>query len=258
MRWRWLLFPLGCVFLLVVSAARAQDIYVTPIPSAPFSGTINVERTILTPNGSSLNFKTVRGIGRDSAGRIYTERRALLPVATNVEPALMGVHLYDPQTRVSTMLDTQHRTYSTFIVRRPPPTEPPGLDFASPAGSGKAPNPYTQEVDLGTRVMMSLSVHGVREIQTIPADASGSGKAVTVTDDYWYSPDLHMNLALQHQDPRSGTVTMIVTQLTLAEPDPARFQIPEGYQKTSSQGRAVPPGQPSTQPQPPAATTPPQ
>jgi hypothetical protein len=34
---------------------------------------------------------------------------------------------------------------------------------------------------------------------------------------------------IKHHDPRKGSVTMMVTGLTRAEPDPALFEIPEGY-----------------------------
>lgn len=220
------------------------DIFVTPIPNAPFSGTVSVERRIIGPNGAVIALKTVRGIGRDSKGRIFNEVRALVPSSTNVPPLLTGIHLYDPQTRISTMLDPRQKTYQSGLVNRPPATEPPGLDFASPSGGGRPPSPYTTEEDLGTRNVNHVALHGVRETQTIPAEQSGTGQAVVVTDEYWYSADLHMNLALRHDDPRTGSVTMAVTQVTLAEPDAGLFEIPEGYQRSdgSSPGKPAAPG----------------
>jgi hypothetical protein len=88
---------------------------------------------------------------------------------------------------------------------------------------------FTKEEDLGIKDMESLPVHGVRESQTIPAESSGTGKEIIVTDEYWYSEDLRINLMIKHSDPRTGTVTRTVTQITRTEPDPAFFEIPEGY-----------------------------
>jgi hypothetical protein len=34
---------------------------------------------------------------------------------------------------------------------------------------------------------------------------------------------------IKHSDPRKGTTTLTVTQITREEPDPALFEIPDGY-----------------------------
>jgi hypothetical protein len=36
-------------------------------------------------------------------------------------------------------------------------------------------------------------------------------------------------MMIRHNDPRTGSVTMIVSGVTRVEPDPALLQIPEGY-----------------------------
>jgi hypothetical protein len=56
-----------------------------------------------------------------------------------------------------------------------------------------------------------------------------------ITDEYWYSEDLRINLMIKHNDPRKGGVTMRVTQVNRAEPDTARFEIPEGYSPAGRQ-----------------------
>lgn len=222
---------LPAFWVVATAGACAQDIFVTPIPNVPFSGTIQVQRSIVQPDGTVANLKTTRAIARDSQGRIRNEMRVLEPVTETAVPKLMGVHLYDPQTRVSTTLDVQRQLYWTSMVNRPPATEPPGLQYASPAGATLPLSQYAKEEDLGTREMDGLMVHGVRETQTIPADAGGEGKAVVVTDEYWYSDDLRINMEIKHHDPRPGSmsVTLRVTQVSQEEPDPALFQIPEGY-----------------------------
>lgn len=237
-----------CLILLALSlrAGLAQDIFVTPIPNAPFRATISVQRTVVRPDGSVFALHTLRGVGRDSQGRIFNETRALVPAPSNIVPVLIRVHLYDPQTRLSTMLDAQHHTFRSAVVNRPPATEPPALLYGSPAGNGLPPSQFTKEEDLGTSRLENLPVHGVRETQTVPA-GSGGGQPVVVTDEYWYSADLHMNLALSHNDPRTGSVMMAVTGITLSEPDPALFQIPEGYTDAAAQPS---PGQSPAHPQP--------
>lgn len=230
-------FPAVCFFTLLVTvalapAASAQarlDIFVTPFPNAPFSGVIEVQRSVVRPDGSVMEWKTIRNIGRDSKGRIYNESRTLVPAASTAVPALMGVHLYDPQTRTSAMLNIQQRTYVSGTVNRPPETLPPVLLSATPAGSAAPQNEFTKQEDLGNREMDGVAVHGVRETQIISADDSGTGKDMAVTDEYWYSADLRINMLIKHNDPRTGSVTMTVTHVSRSEPDPSFLQIPDGF-----------------------------
>lgn len=229
------LFGLGLVSTSPSALAQAgPDIFVTPVPHAPFHGVVKVERTIVQPDGSVLQLKTRREIGRDSRGRIRNESRSMVPFSSNQEPQIVRIHLFDPETRTSIMLDPQARTFSSMTVNHPPATVPPRLIYASPTGSALPPNEFTKEEDLGIREMEGGSVHGVREIQTIPAASSGAGKDIVVTDEYWYSDDLRINMEIVHNDPRTRSVTMMVTQVTRTEPDAALFEIPEGYKRPTT------------------------
>src|SRR5215469_1788740 len=84
------------LFLTVPSLSAQDDIFVTPIPNAPFSALINVERSIVGQGGTVVNLKTVRTIHRDSHGRIYNEYRSLLPASSSDTPQLTQILLYDP------------------------------------------------------------------------------------------------------------------------------------------------------------------
>jgi hypothetical protein len=232
MRSRFSLSTVSWLFLLAVVAAAPRasaqvDVFVTPIPNAPFSGTIKVERSFVRPDGSIDSFKTLRDIHRDSRGRIYNESRRLLPASSTDTPQVVRILLYDPQTRISTVLFPQTRTFSSGTVNRPPETVPPSLLQASPTSLPQ--NEFTKEEDLGIHEMEGLPVHGVREIQTIPAQSSGTGKEIVITDEYWYSADLRINMVIKHNDQRTGAVTMTVTHVSRLEPEPALLEIPEGY-----------------------------
>jgi len=225
-------------FLLVgTGSVSAQDIFVTPVPGAPFSGIVNVERSVIQRDGSVVSLKTMREIGRDSRGRIHNESKALLPIANATTPTLLRIHLYDPQTRTSTMLDPQQRTFWTSTVNRPPSTVPPELLDASPAGDNLPSNEFAKKEDLGVQDIDGVPVHGVRETQTIAAE-----KAIVVTDEYWYSDELRMNLVIKHSDPRTGTVTMTVHESTHTEPSPTFFEIPDGYKTANGISISSSPG----------------
>ena len=226
----------SCTVLLTVTIpsprASAQGFFMTPVPNAPFSGVVNIERTIVRKDGSVTQFKSTKEVARDTRGRIHNELRALIPVASTDTPELLNIHLYDPQSRISTEIDVRKRTFWTRTINHPPSTEPPSIRFAAPDGNAP-PNELTKQEDLGIREFEGVPAHGIRETQTITDE--NDGKEVVITDEYWYSQDLRINMMIKHSDPRKGITTITVAQVTRTEPDPAFFEVPEGYTHPGAQ-----------------------
>jgi hypothetical protein len=218
-------------FPFTTPGASAQDIFVTPIPGAPFSAVVSVERSDVRHDGSIIRLKTVREIARDTRGRIHNESRILVPASSTETPKLVRIHLYDPESRVSTYLNPQQRTFWTQTVNHPPSATPPALRYGSPTGEGPH-NEFAKEEDLGIHEIDGVPAHGIRETQTVHAENIGEDpeKEIVIVDEYWYSGDLRINLMMKHSDPRTGTVTMTVGQIARTDPDPSLFDIPEGYQ----------------------------
>jgi hypothetical protein len=223
----------------VVLAQTTNGIFVTPVGDAPFSGVIDVERSEVRPDGSVVRLKTLRDVARDNRGRIYNVFRQLVPANSSDAIPVERIHFYDPETRAFTYLYPQQHVYVTGTVRHPPAAEPADM-AASATGRGAPLNQFTKEEDLGMQQMAGVSAHGVREIQTIPAGESSAGKEVVLTDEYWYSEELHMNVKVAHSDPRAGSVTMTLIRATRAEPDAALFRIPEGYHAMNPNQQANP------------------
>ena len=212
--------------------ASAQSFFMTPIPNAPFSGVVNIEQTIVRKDGSVMQLKSTREVARDTRGRIHNELRALNFASSPDTPELLHIHLYDPQTRISTEIDVRKRTFWTRTMNHPPSTEPPSIRFAAPDGNAP-PNEFTKQEDLGIREIAGVPAHGIRQTQT--ATDENNCKEVVITDEYWYSQDLRINLMIKHSDPRKETTQMTVDQVTRTEPDPAFFEVPEGYVHPESQ-----------------------
>jgi hypothetical protein len=53
---------------------------------------------------------------------------------------------------------------------------------------------------------------------------------MTVELEFWYSPQLGINLLSKRSDPPFGTRTFTVTNLILSEPDPHLFEVPAGFE----------------------------
>jgi hypothetical protein len=225
------------------SAQNTSSIFLTPVADAPFSGVIVVQRRIVPANGGRpQELKTIREVARDSQGRIRNVFRQLIPASESAIPPIVRIHFYDPQTRDYTYLYPQQKVYATGTVNHPPGAQPADL-IASASGNSAPLNQFTKREDLGTQSFGGVPAHGVREIQTIPAASSSTGHEVVLTDEYWFSEELHMNLVMKHDDPRTGSFTMTLTEISLTDPDPSLFQIPEDYTREGASNVGADPQQ---------------
>ena len=227
-------FLLLAIPATVLPASAQANIFLTPVPNAPFSAVVEVQRTRIRPDGSVLNLKSLKTMARDGIGRIHNESRTYIPAASTATPEVDHIHLYDPRTRISTELDARKRTFYTETINHPPSTVPPTVRYGSPSGTGVPQNDFSKEEDLGSQEIEGVLARGVRETQIIPAEGNETGKEITVTDEYWYSDELRINVVIKHSDPRSGTTTLTVTHITRGEPDPALLEIPEGYTRAGA------------------------
>lgn len=230
-------FLLGFLLLLSASAfcqtelpgplyrgpnVHITGVYVTPVPSAPFSATVTLESSQLLPDGSTVRKKTINFIARDSGGRIHNEDRTLMPEGFTGTPRLLSTHIYDPVTRVSTYLNPFTRLARQMVLPAPAQT-------VTQLPAKVTNNPFIKDEDLGTQTLQNLTIHGLRRSTTIPANHSDTGKEIVITDEYWYSDDLHIIMLIKHSDPRSGDQQVTVTQVNRTEPDATLFQIPPEY-----------------------------
>jgi hypothetical protein len=227
-------------FFLVLRVTNAQDgamssapafsggVFVTPVPGAPFSAVAEQDIRQVLKDGSSFERKTSALIARDSQGRIRNERHEVLPSSSTRKPLLLSIHIYDPETRLNTYLNPYTHMARQSTLPNPAATEPPS-NWGLREPSAQSSNPYLRVEDLGPSSMDGISVHGYRRTVTIPEKASGTGRPVVVTDEYWYSEELHINILTKHNDPRTGELTVTVTQLYQNEPDADLFVVPPDY-----------------------------
>jgi hypothetical protein len=199
-------------------------VFVTPVPNMPMSGTVELESTEVLPYGSTDVKKAFAHIARDSRGRIYNERRSFAPTTYTGTTPILSFHIYDPETRISVFLDP-----ATHIARQTTLPAPEADPEAKAGRDTRANNPLIHEEDLGSQTVDNFAVHGIRKSRAIPAKANGTGKAIVVVDEYWYSEELHLNMIVKHNDPRDGQQVVTITQVDRAEPDPAMFEVPSGY-----------------------------
>jgi hypothetical protein len=199
---------------------HVDGVFVTPVPNEPLTAVAELTSTQTLGDGTTLSKKTFNNIARDSQGRIYNEYRSMVPETSNEEPEIISMHVYDPTTKLNTFMNT-----STHVARQAV------LDRTSADRGEMVPvsRPGFQVQDLGTQSMENVVVHGTKTSRTVPASATGTGKALTVTDETWYSEELHLNMLVKHNDPRTGEQTVTITKVERSEPPAETFEIPADY-----------------------------
>lgn len=201
-----------------------DGVWVTPVPNAPFIATVQIVSHAKLPNGTEHIVKTENHIARSSSGRIRNERRRLVPASFTAEPFLISAHLYDPNSRVSIFTDT-----ATRIARQTILPQPPSTPAAQLPPSQLRSRPGVTETPLGEQTFDGVRLVGTRKTRIIPANLSGTDEPVTLTDDYWYSPELFLYLIIRHDDPRTGEQLVAVTHIQRGEPSEDLMRIPDGY-----------------------------
>jgi hypothetical protein len=207
---------------------RANGTFVAPIPNAPFTAVDKMEQNRIDPHGVILKLTTTFDYARDNQGRVYKVARLLTPIAETGTPPIYMIELYDPQTKIYTLIYPRSRTFWKGDLDRTPNLLAQEYLYGLPMLSGLPVYKFSKEEELGTQSMLGMPVHGIRETQTL---VDSTGKNTFGTDEYWYSDDLRLSLVAEHKSPNGGSLTVTVTQITRAEPDPALFEIPANYRQ---------------------------
>jgi hypothetical protein len=99
------------------------------------------------------------------------------------------------------------------------------------AGAVRDPNlrPERKTEKLGGKTIAGVYAEGTRLTVIYPVGSFGNDKPIITFHETWMSSDLKLILLSVDDDPRTGTRITEVTTLDRGEPNPALFQVPEGY-----------------------------
>lgn len=201
-----------------------SSIDIPPILNVPFSATVTTVWTQRLEDGTSITIQNHRVVMRDSHGRIFQERRTLVPKDSPDEPPLRYTEITNPLTH------TRYICRPAFHICEEMGYFAPVKIVNIPAGPlDKDGKRALSREDLGKNNVSGLDVTGTRETMTIALGAIGNDRPISVTKEFWYSPQLGINIVVKRADPRSGTQTFTVSDISLAEPAPANFAIPAGF-----------------------------
>jgi len=204
-----------------------ESIFIPPRPGAPFSFTLAAEWTRSTGNGGSFTLVNERRIVRDSKGRIYQERAALVPRNGDVKTFVTTIQITDPD---------QHTWYNCIVATRVCDlyryrlsSTDNFLPFTGITGTGLGGKVSHQHEDLGVSSTLGEDTHGYRETTILEPGVMGNDKPMVTVHEFWYSPRLAVNLISIVDSPLSGKQIFTAKELTTSEPDPSLFEVPAGY-----------------------------
>ena len=204
---------------------RVAGIWLPPVPNEPFTATVDIVTHEKLPDGSERIRTTTNHIARSSSGRIYNERRLLVPTSFTGLPRLLSAHTYDPSSRLSVVMDPMSHLARETILSRPAPA----IAGHAPIKINPNPGPGRTEEDLGTQVFQGYTLQGIRKTRAIAANVSDTSKPLVIADEYWFSPDLTTYFIIKHNDPRTGEQIITLSNIQRAEPDASIFAIPSGF-----------------------------
>jgi len=182
-----------------------------------------------------------RQVARDSQGRVRSESalgdfqyETGADTGTTAEEHV--IRICDPVAHTLTQIDTLNHTAK--IIHAPAKTEP--LASSTPSRtfcSKRLPfnHPGNQQVeDLGEQNIEGVIAHGARitnpGLHPLNGEDSSSGQSTT---EIWCSEELSAVVLTVRENPRTGSkITVAMRNIERTEPDPALFQIPEGYTVT--------------------------
>jgi hypothetical protein len=204
-----------------------QSIFISPKAGAPFSLMLAAEWTRPMGNGGTFTMVNERRIVRDSKGRIYQERWILVPKGGKVKSQMNVFQITDPE--LHTWFNCEVGTKICELLQYRLTTEQKYLPATAPSGPLPNGNGFRTHEDLGTGSTQGVDTHGYRDTTTINEGVMGNDKPMVTMREFWWSPQLAINLLSTVDEPQSGKQIFTVKELSTSEPDLSYFEIPAGY-----------------------------
>lgn len=211
-------------------------LYFGPKTNAPFTATAKTISVRILPDGSTITNWNQRTVARDMDGRIFQERRFLVPNDGKQEPKVRVLEYTDPLTHTFYSCNPIPKICELNSYFSPPsfPMLPEGLQ-----GDGQT---FLTRENLGVETFEGLDVQHSRETFTFYKETIGNTNTILHVVEYWYSPQLGIDVKVTRHDPRDGDQTLWLTDISTTAADPSVFQVPADYRIFDRRARQVTPG----------------
>ena len=203
----------------------------SPVMGEPYSA-IEVSKLVRTlADGATIKKGPGAGhaVMRDSNGRVRIEKRLTQPHGG--DPGTLLVFVLDPVAHRLLTWNTEPKgeRVALEIQLSDEKKVKPATRVTTPSREDGRPAPTVKTEDLGTEMLENVPVQATKTTTLIPAGRAGNDLPITRTSEVWVSPELQLVMKQQVTDPRTGEVTVWMSNLSRAEPDASLFRAPAGY-----------------------------
>jgi hypothetical protein len=209
-----------------------------PVLHKPFSAIEVRHSQQVLPNGTHIDHSDNSRFYRDAQGRMRDEGSEVVVLFDPTIDATYTLHLkekiYDQYSAGGGKSSTSIAAYGNSNHIHTPGVAGP----VQTVKWGEIPyhsDPVTR-VDteqLGQQSIDGVACKGTLVTITIPAGAVGNDHDIHVVNERWYSDDLMVLVKSSNDDPRFGTSTYELKDVSRTNPDPGLFKVPEGFTKSS-------------------------
>lgn len=203
-----------------------ESIVIPPIANAPFRATLATEAVKYSFDGATMTFVNQRHIARDGQGRIYEERWLLVPKNSKVKSYMNWIQIADPKQRMLYNCSPQKKICD-LLAYDPAEELAAAKPRIGPAHIVQSEKGSQSWEDLGARNILGVDTLGFRETTITNAGVLGNDQPLISTTEYWHSERLGINLVSIRSSPFFGKQTFTITELTVGEPDPQLFELPD-------------------------------
>jgi hypothetical protein len=216
----------------------------SPVTGQPLAQTEKRTTVRTGSDGTTFTSTNETRYYRDVEGRLRTTKSSLQRDGSS---RIVSDTIDDPVARLHIILNATAKTATVYHrpeavphrqeaapTRKPETVTPEKLAEAKKAVAEQQAvlkakfGEFTRE-KLPAKQIAGVYAEGERVTVTIPAGAQGNDREFKDITETWVSPELKTMLYRSTQDPRSGTTTDEVTELSRTDPDPSLFQVPAGY-----------------------------
>jgi hypothetical protein len=241
----------------ITQVTREMVSSATPVKGAPYSAQAVNETVRVLADGNRITNSNSQTLYRDSQGRERREQSS--------GGAVRSILISDPVEGVSYTLEPEskvaHKSPRVFsftaggrgggggAVTVGVGTYTFTTSSSSTTGGrfeveGGQVNPLSKEVQEKEEKLPSQTIEGVfaegtRTTMTLPAGSIGNEQPLVTVNERWYSPELKVLVMSTRSDPRSGTTTYKLINISRSEPAATLFQVPPDY-TVKSQERGTP------------------
>lgn len=209
------------------------------VTKSPYSAEVVSESIQTLYDGNRIVQKTSAKKYRDSEGRERREEGSPMNAVFITDPVAKVSYTLHPDSKTAEKMTLGGPNVTSFsgAARFNLATVPqPNVTIAAPGNVTFAlatrvatTSTNAKEEDLGTRMIEGVEAKGTRSTVTIPAGEIGNDRAIDITDERWYSPDLQLTILTRHADPRTGETTFKLTGIQRIEQVRSLFEVPPGY-----------------------------